>query len=278
MTKEETLEIYNNYYLKGISTCKLAEMFGHTHKYYLYAFNKYNLPVRSNKTNSRKYNLNQNYFENIDSHEKAYWLGFIYADGYIRKNENSKKFGIALSIKDKPHLEKLNKCLMSNYPIHTYIKKPDDFCKSYVEYCRLLITSDKIYDDLIKNGVYERKTNILTKPNIKEEFYPSFILGYFDGDGSIFLNKTKYPFYSISFVGTDDILNFIHNYLQSKDITNKNINIEKRKECQIVSYIRYGGNVLVSKILDELYKYVDKELPLERKMKLYIKCKNRIFS
>ena len=49
MTKEETLEIYNNYYLKGISTCKLAEMFGHTHKYYLYAFNKYNLPVRSNK-------------------------------------------------------------------------------------------------------------------------------------------------------------------------------------------------------------------------------------
>ena len=66
--------------------------------------------------------------------------------------------------------------------------------------------------------------------------------------------------------------------MQSKDITNKNINIEKRKECQIVSYIRYGGNVLVSKILDELYKYVDKELPLERKMKLYIKCKNRIFS
>ena len=88
MTKEETLEIYNNYYLKGISTCKLAEMFGHTHKYYLYAFNKYNLPVRSNKINSRKYNLNQNYFENIDSHEKAYWLGFIYVDGYIRKNEN----------------------------------------------------------------------------------------------------------------------------------------------------------------------------------------------
>ena len=91
MTKEETLEIYNNYYLKGISTCKLAEMFGHTHKYYLYAFNKYNLPVRSNKINSRKYNLNQNYFEILIVTKRhiglvLYMLMVIYEKMKIQKN------------------------------------------------------------------------------------------------------------------------------------------------------------------------------------------------
>lgn len=253
-------------------------MFGHTHKYYLNAFNKENLPVRSNKINSRKFNVNHNYFENIDTHEKAYWLGFIYTDGYITNTQNSKKFGVALSKKDIKHLEKLNNCLNSTYPIHTYMQKNGQGFKIDNEYCRLLISSDKIYDDLIKHGVYEHKTNILEKPNIREEFYPSFILGYFDGDGSIFLNQGKYPFYSINMAGTNDILTFIHNYIQSKQITNKNINIEKRRDNQIVSYIRYGGNNLVSKILDDLYQYVDSNLPLNRKRELYLKCKNRIFS
>lgn len=30
----------------------------------------------------RKYRVNVNFFENIDTEEKAYWLGFLYADGY----------------------------------------------------------------------------------------------------------------------------------------------------------------------------------------------------
>lgn len=251
-------------------------MFGHTHHYYLDAFKKMGLPIRSNKINSRKYTLNHNYFEHIDTHEKAYWLGFIYADGYLTNAKGSKKFGMALSVKDKHHLEKLNKCLSSNYPIKTYQQKHG--FSNNTQYCRLLITSDKIFDDLVKHGVYENKTNILTKPNISEEFYPSFILGYLDGDGSIFLNKGKYPFYSISFVGTDDILTFIHNYLQSIHIVNKNINLEKRKNGQIVSSIRYGGNILVSNILDVLYQYIDINLPLDRKKELYLKCKNRDFS
>lgn len=253
-------------------------MFGHTHHYYLNAFKAMGLPIRSNKINSRKYTLNHNYFERIDTHEKAYWLGFIYADGYIINNEGSKKFGVALAIKDKQHLEKLNKCLSSNYPIKTYQQKHGFAKGNNIEYCRLLITSDKIFNDLVKYGVYEHKTNILKKPNIASEFYPSFILGYLDGDGSIFLNKCKYPFYEISFVGTDDILTFIHNYLQSKQIVNKNLKLEKRKEGQIVSYIRYGGNIMVSTILNDLYKYVDINLPLDRKKELYLKCKNRDFS
>lgn len=31
----------------------------------------------------RQYNVNDSYFHTIDSEDKAYWLGFLYADGYI---------------------------------------------------------------------------------------------------------------------------------------------------------------------------------------------------
>lgn len=38
---------------------------------------------------ARKYNYNDNYFENIDTEEKAYWLGFIAADGSIVNNNRA---------------------------------------------------------------------------------------------------------------------------------------------------------------------------------------------
>lgn len=49
---------------------------------------------------SRKYKFDENFFENIDTEEKAYWLGFIYADGAVFKRTLS----IRLSTKDIHHL------------------------------------------------------------------------------------------------------------------------------------------------------------------------------
>ena len=44
------------------------------------------------------------HFENIDTEEKAYWLGFLYADGYVNANED--KIELCLAEKDFHHLEK----------------------------------------------------------------------------------------------------------------------------------------------------------------------------
>ena len=46
-------------------------------------------------------------FETIDTEEKAYWLGFMYADGYIGASRYS--VGINLSLKDIDHLKKFCK-------------------------------------------------------------------------------------------------------------------------------------------------------------------------
>ena len=51
--------------------------------------------------------LKENYFKVIDNKEKAYWLGFIYADGYLeRLKGNQLRLGIEICKKDEILLDK----------------------------------------------------------------------------------------------------------------------------------------------------------------------------
>ena len=81
-----------------------------------------------------KYNYDHDFFEVIDSEEKAYWLGFFYADGCvsINKETNSGECCIKLYKGDYRHLQKFNKSLNGNIPvlfetsICTYNNKPQE--------------------------------------------------------------------------------------------------------------------------------------------------------
>ena len=243
ISEEKIIEIYNNEYLLGVSTVKLGEKYNVCPSYFSRWFHKLGLKMRSNKENSRKYEINHSYFETIDTEEKAYWLGFIYADGYVYVNKSQKGMGIAISVTDYNHLVKFNNDIKSSYPIKTYMQS-DGFGKN-TEYCRTLITSEKIYDNLITHGVLEHKTNILKPPNLDKNLIRHFIRGYFDGDGSVWccLNKKQnIPTYSISFLGTDDLLLFIMNYLVDNNLINRTYKLNKRKEFQVVSNVKFGGN------------------------------------
>ena len=275
MTNEEILKIYYEEYINGDSTIVIGKRHNIHYSTLRNRFIKLGLKLRSNKENSRKYFCNDNIFSNIDTPEKAYWIGFLSADGYISNVKgNGKKVGLALSIKDKGHLEKFKKFISATYPIHEYISSGFSCAK----YCRIVVSSEKMFDDLCRIGIVENKTNVLNSPkNIPNNLLRYYILGYFDGDGSIFLNHSKYPFYSINIVGTDEICNFVNNFLLDNNIISNSAKIEKRNKEQMVSYIRFGGNNMVSKILEFLYDGIDKEVPLKRKYEMYIKCVNRIF-
>lgn len=178
-----------------------------------------------------KYTYNESYFEKIDSHEKAYWLGFLYADGCITRfyrNEKLKSMSLELTLKsdDEDHLYKFLKCLESNVPIqHKTIKN-----KYYAS--RLVINCTKMCRDLINLGCTPQKSLTLTFPNEKilsEKYISSFICGYFDGDGgvhygeSIVFNKNRnkeYLQYSYScyFCGTQSFLNSIRDIFYTKII------------------------------------------------------------
>ena len=138
------------------------------------------------KTKKVIYCCNEKYFEKIDSPEKAYWLGFIAADGNIYKREGHLSL-LSISIKDTDIklLQELQKELSTTKPIAITQDKRRESTKM----ATLQISSDLLCNQLLKIGIGIRKTFDLSIKqifaNIPKQFWSSFLLGYFDGDGSI---------------------------------------------------------------------------------------------
>jgi len=141
---------------------------------------------------------NSNYFQNIDDENKAYWLGFIAADGSLNKNGISMQIG--LSIKDKNHLIKMGKIF--DKEVVDYVSKRHN--KSH-KACRLCVSSKTNWNNLNRLGVNVNKTfekeNNLFK-NIPQKHVRHFIRGYFDGDGCIYVSKDRKNICTFSMVGS----------------------------------------------------------------------------
>lgn len=133
---------------------------------------------------NKKHNLNESFFEKIDSEEKAYFLGLMYSDGYIFSSKHTKGLGIQLQEPDKELLIKFNQCLKSNYPLMV-VKRLDENHQNCI---RLYGYSKKIAEDLTKQGCFENKTKKLQFPScnqVPSNLIHHFIRGYFDGDGCV---------------------------------------------------------------------------------------------
>ena len=130
---------------------------------------------------SKKYLYNDDIFENIDSEYKSYWLGFLFADGYVRNRKNvGSELKLKLCASDKQHLIKFKNFITNdNIPI---VYEEYRNSKSY----KISINSKKIVSDLMNKGCVNKKSKIIKFPEfISEELLSHFIRGYFDGDGSI---------------------------------------------------------------------------------------------
>ncbi|PEQ90725.1 hypothetical protein CN481_16790 [Bacillus sp. AFS006103] len=189
------------------------------------------------------YSCNESYFENIDCHEKAYWLGFIYADGCVTFDykRNSYIVSIALQKSDNEHLESFKNYINSNHPIG----KDGRGC------VQIRIYSRKMFYDLEKWGVTPNKSKIVIFPNnIDKEYYSSFILGCFDGDGTIYSGKKKSVRAIFSLCsGSRKMLEQIQQILVDK----LKIGFNKIGFSGGTFKLAYGGNVKVSLIRDWLY-------------------------
>ena len=143
-----------------------------------------------------KYVYNEKFFENIDTEEKAYWLGFIYADGYVCAGKyngsiSSYEVSIELSSVDKNHLIKFVNSINGNIGITEFTKYAGT-PPAYHNMCSVRIYSKKMFDDLNNIGVVQNKTFVIKFPMfLDENLKRHFIRGYFDGDGSVFENKQR---------------------------------------------------------------------------------------
>lgn len=205
------------------------------------------------KVRKRKRAVNKDFFETIDTEEKAYWLGFLFADGY--NDERRGYIEVALASKDKEHLEKFKQAIESEHPIADRLIK-----KSLV--VRLMFCSRKMSNDLASHGCVQAKSLILEFPDsVPEELVHHFIRGYFDGDGSVSVNLEKGT-YSVSVLGTKKFLNQLRSYT--------NLSMTKYDQKGEAFALRYGGRQNLLKIYDYLYK--DATIFLDRKREKFLLC------
>ena len=140
-------ENFIKYYVDDrLSSIEIGRIYNINASAVCYLLNKFGVERRDDKHKS-KYYLNERYFEYIDSEEKAYWLGFLFADGFVNKDSY---VGIALQSSDYHHLEKFRDCIHSNHIIHTY--KCSDNCFSNPEkfYSKIIFKSKEMSEDLKK--------------------------------------------------------------------------------------------------------------------------------
>src|SRR5271157_609669 len=129
----------------------------------------------------RLYALDESYFDQIDCHEKAYWLGFILADGSVSHDGLS----VALQRRDHTHLELLASHVGFKGEVKKILAKNTRTGKVH-EASRLQIWSQRLVSPLIKKGLSEfKKLGDIGICKIRAYLLSSLLRGYFDGDGSI---------------------------------------------------------------------------------------------
>jgi len=258
-------------YLSGMSLASVAKKYS-IPTTTVYNYLKGSIKIRTNRENSRKYAFDEDFFSFIDNESKAYWLGFIWADGYIvgKRKHNSPKVVLAISEKDHKHLDKYKEAIKYTGPIRTYNVVGEKSYSKESSYCRISIVSEKMFNDLVKIGLVENKSNIITPPLIEEFWYKDFIRGFVDGNGSIVLDRVNNSLHNIKITSTISMLDFILSFARQYNIGNKINVFNKRKPNHIVSSLTIGGGRQVRTLLQVLYGNATVFLTRKYRRYLYI--------
>jgi hypothetical protein len=256
------------YFKKVNSTVKTAKKFGYSNSGIHQILKRNGLKGLDKSETQRKHTFNQEYFENIDTEGKAYWLGFLYADGYIGKNNN--EVTLALSSKDRKHIEKFSNSIDSTYTIRDKFVKSGKFIGK--NYSVLSVFSSKTKSDLIDKGCFNCKSLILKFPTkVPDELVHHFIRGYFDGDGSVFISKEKHHrsgkienIIHCRILGTYDFISEMNKFLGFDSIVVKKYkNSDKKNMYEFV----IKRKVRCEKLMNYLYKNAN--VYLERKKQIF---------
>jgi ribosomal protein S25 len=212
----------------------------------------------------RRSDLNENYFDVVDSETKAYWLGYLAADGTIRVREQVDRSGkrktrgnsihLKLSTMDEEHLKKFRDEVCPNsvmkYATSIVKTKKGNISTSYTVILNL--HSNHIVNQIVDKGVGPRKTFTIGKPNIEEKYIKHYIRGLFDGDGCVSIQDGKRLNYKIT-TASENMNTFLSELFESLGI----------------NMIRMGINCVIGRKEDTMkfynYLYDDATIWLERK-------------
>jgi intein-encoded DNA endonuclease-like protein len=184
------------------------------------------------------------FFKSIDTEEKAYFLGIMFSDGSVSKNQ------FYLKLNDEDVVIKFKEALKCEYPIrHNEVP--------YYNYV-LEVSCQEMCNDLIKLGCVPNKTKVLEFPDMNDNLKRHFIRGFMDGDGCIrvgsTLGKCMFDIASASY-------NFIVQLKDTLQPHTTHIGISKETSYD-VWHLRCAGKQ-VKTLLDWLYQ--DSSVYMKRK-------------
>lgn len=234
---------------QGYSTAYIGRLFGVSDAAISWQLKKQGYDTK-NPTRIPKFN--EHIFDIINTEEKAYWLGFIFADGYISQCSRKEggvryDFELTLAIKDKDHLTKFN----------TFMEYQGNNVKCDNYRCRWSVCNKHLWNILNSYGCTPRKNLTLKFPkNIPDNLIPAFIRGMFDGDGSISTRETSKTTLATSLVGTKDVIEKVKFYckIQFKLVNPKGYNINTwvmslsvNKSKEFLKYIYNNANIYLNR-------------------------------
>lgn len=250
-------------YLSNESTKTIADSFGVSRSNILYFLKTKKVKLRP-KSKWNEYTYDRTFFDKIDTEEKAYTLGFLYADGCVY--ERTYRVSTELAIRDIDILEKMRVAMKSNY-IFTYCHKKNKFGepKKYVTFS---INDKDLIPKVKKLGLEPRKSATLKFPTcdqVPDHLVHHFIRGYFDGDGSLSFKRRADEltdsYLSLSIISTLDFCSKIKEIMKFGNIVINN-------QSDGMYYYRIGKSAVgVYNFLSYIYK--DATIFLKRKHDKY---------
>ena len=217
--------------------------------------------TRTNQSSlQRKYNIDETFFDEINSEKKAYFLGFLYADGTVSPERNT--VSLRLSEDDKEILENLRDCISEDLPLRYDVRKKGSKSKNMYG---INLHSKHLCMRIQEIGCVKNKTFSCKVPIIPTQLYRHFIRGYFDGDGCLHIGKKSRVDWSI--VGNEYFVTKI------QDIITQVLNLKRNKIYEHKSktgnnstfYLRYTSKKSIQVLQDWMYK--DATLFMKRKYK-----------
>lgn len=202
------------------------------------------LPLRINR-----HKVDETFFDFINTEAKAYFLGLMFSDGSVSKNQ------FYIKLKDEDIILKFKEELKCDYPI-IYRETPH---KSYT----LQVSSQTLCTSLIKLGCTPNKTKTIRLPLIRDDLYRHFIRGFFDGDGCLQLQDKKYHCRFDLTSASKMFLEEVRPLITANAKSNGYLGKETKYD---VWHLNYSGHQ-VQNILDWLYK--DSNFYLQRKYTKY---------
>lgn len=184
-TEEQKRDIIFLYQQQGWTISEIRKKYASRSQTISQILHENNIPIKINLRNTRR--IKEDYFSNIDTPTKAYFLGLLFADGSITLNEKRMPMiRIELQESDKEILDLLKKELQIDSNL--YYSKRKDRNGTFI----LSFRNTQIAQDLFKYSIIPNKTYLIQKIQLPTKFLTDYLRGFIDGDGSIYYSDNSW--------------------------------------------------------------------------------------